>query len=76
MTVPGPRYCDFGIANKLGFMLVLHRRATHPESCKKVWTPSRMRICVKPISLMNSSFACSDNVGIVLVTLNIVLIMS
>lgn len=59
-----------------GFMLILHSFEIHPLSCSRVCTPSRMRIWVKPISLMNSSFECSDNDGIVLVTRNIVLIMS
>jgi hypothetical protein len=35
--------------------------------------PSRMRICVKPISRTNSSFVCSLRDGIVFVTLNILL---
>jgi hypothetical protein len=33
-------------------------------------------MCVKPISRMNSSLACSDRIGIVFVTLNMVLMMS
>ena len=33
-------------------------------------------MCVNPISLMNSNFECSERVGMVLVTRNIVLMMS
>src|SRR5579871_2776157 len=65
-----------GSVNVPGFMFILVSRARQPESCMYVCTPSRMRMCVKPISRVYSSFACSDNVGIVLVTLNMVLIMS
>ena len=57
-------------------MLILHSFATQPLNCRSVCTPSSMRICVKPISLMNSSFECSDSEGIVFVTRNIVLMMS
>ncbi len=57
-------------------MLILHNFARQPLSCRKDCTPSRMRIWVKPISLMNSSFECSESVGIILVTRNIVLMMS
>ena|SRR5438046_698868 len=65
-----------GGSNSSGFILILHNFATHPLSCTKVWTPSRMRMCVNPISLMNSNFECSERVGMVLVTRNIVLMMS
>lgn len=63
-------------SNCSGFMLILQSLARQPLSCRKVWTPSNIRMCVKPISLMNSSFECSDRVGIDLVTLNIVLMIS
>lgn len=66
----------FGRANSCGFMLILLSLAIQPDSCRYVCTPSRIRICVKPISLMNSSFACSESEGMVLVTLNMVLTMS
>lgn len=62
--------------NNSGFMLILQSLATQPLNCRSDCTPSKMRICVNPISLMNSSFECSDSVGIVLVTRNIVLIIS
>ena len=65
-----------GASNNAGFMLILHNFPRHPLSCKNVCTPSRIRMCVKPITLMNSSLECSDRVGIVLVTRNIVLMMS
>lgn len=64
------------LSNNSGFMLILHSFAKQPLSCRKDCTPSRIRIWVKPISLMNSSFECSESVGIVLVTRNIVLMMS
>ena len=57
-------------------MLIWHSFARQPLNCRNDCTPSRMRMCVKPISLMNSSFECSESVGMVLVTRNIVLIMS
>lgn len=57
-------------------MLSLHSLAIQPASCRYVCTPSKMRICVNPISRMNSSFVCSLSVGIVLVTLNMVEMMS
>jgi hypothetical protein len=38
--------------------------------------PSKIRMCVKPISRTNSSFVCSLRDGIVFVTLNILLMMS
>jgi hypothetical protein len=71
-------------------MLILHSRAMHPESCNRVCTPSRILMCVNPISCrrqnslqpvdgrtrMNPSFACSERESIDLVTRNMVLIMS
>lgn len=63
---------DFDGVKSSGFMLILQSLATHPLSCTNVCNPSRIRICVNPISLINSSFECSDSVGIVLVTRNIV----
>ena len=65
-----------GTSNSSGFMLIWHSFARQPLNCRNDCTPSRMRMCVKPISLMNSSFECSESVGMVLVTRNIVLIMS
>jgi len=62
--------------NKAGFMFNLHNFAMQPESCKYVCTPSKILMCVKPISLMNSSLECSDRDGMDFVTLNMVLIMS
>jgi hypothetical protein len=41
--------CD-GRTKSCGCMLILQRRAMQPESWRSVWTPSRIRICVKPIS--------------------------
>ena len=57
-------------------MLILHSLAKQPLNCRKLCTPSRILMWVKPISLMNSSLECSESVGIVLVTRNIVLMMS
>ena len=57
-------------------MLIRQSFATQPLNCRNVWTPSNIRMCVNPISLMNSSLECSGNVGMVLVTLNMVLMMS
>jgi hypothetical protein len=65
-----------GASNKSGFILILHSLARQPDNCRKVCTPSSMRMWAKPISLMNSSFECSVSVGIVFVTRNIVLMMS
>ncbi|KAG5287969.1 hypothetical protein I7I48_10010 [Histoplasma ohiense] len=67
---------DDGSWKLSGFMLIRHSLARHPLSCTSVCTPSNIRMCVKPISLMNSSLVCSESVGIVFVTRNIVLIMS
>lgn len=66
----------YAASNCSGFMLILHSLARQPLSCRKVCRPSNIRMWVKPISLMNSSFACSDSVGIVFVTRNIVLMIS
>lgn len=66
----------FGSTKRPGFMLILQSFATQPESWRYVCTPSRILMWVKPISLMNSSFACSERTGMVFVTLNIVLMMS
>lgn len=57
-------------------MLILHSLARHPQSCRYVCTPSKIRICVKPISRINSSLACSESVGKVFVTRNMVVIRS
>lgn len=57
-------------------MLILQSFDTHPLNWSRDCTPSRIRMCVKPISRMNSSFECSDSVGIVFVTRNMVLMMS
>ncbi len=57
-------------------MLILQSLAKQPLNWRKLCTPSNILMCVKPISLMNSSFECSERVGIVLVTRNMVLMMS
>jgi hypothetical protein len=65
-----------GALNSSGFMLILQSFATQPLNWRNVWTPSNIRIWVNPISLINSSFECSDKTGMLLVTLNIVLMIS
>jgi len=65
-----------GTVKSAGFMLSLQSFATQPANWRYVCMPSRMRICVKPISRTNSSFVCSLRDGIVFVTLNILLMMS
>lgn len=57
-------------------MLILQSFDTQPLSCTSDCTPSKMRMCVNPISRMNSNLECSESVGIVLVTRNMVLMMS
>jgi hypothetical protein len=65
-----------GTAKSAGFMFSLQSFATQPANWRYVCMPSRMRICVKPISRTNSSFVCSLRDGIVFVTLNMLLMMS
>jgi hypothetical protein len=65
-----------GASNSSGFMLILQSFATQPLNWRNVWTPSNIRIWVNPISLINSSFECSDKTGMLFVTLNIVLMIS
>lgn len=43
--------------NRCGFMLIFDRRATQPESWRSVCTPSRIRMCVKPISCQWSAYS-------------------
>jgi hypothetical protein len=72
----GGRRSHPGGTKSCGFMLILQSFAMQPLNWRKVCTPSKIRMWVKPISLMNSSLECSERVGMVLVTLNIVLMMS
>ena len=57
-------------------MLILQSLDTQPLSCSNDCTPSKMRMWVNPISRMNSNLECSDKVGMVFVTRNMVLMMS
>ena len=66
----------FGTTNSCGFMFSLQSFAMQPASCRYVCTPSRMRMCVKPISRTNSNLVCSESESMVLVTLNMVEMMS
>lgn len=75
-SINGPPCYFLGRSNSCGFMLSLHSFATQPASCRYVCIPSRIRMCVKPISRMNSSLVCSESSGMVFVTLNMVLMMS
>jgi hypothetical protein len=82
MSVSPPRglltsgLIHIGASNSSGFILILQSFATQPLNWRNVWTPSNIRIWVNPISLINSSFECSDKTGMLLVTLNIVLMIS
>lgn len=70
------RHYAFGGWKSSGFMLILQSLEIQPLNWSSDCTPSRIRICVKPISRMNSSLECSDSVGILFVTRNMVLMMS
>lgn len=62
--------------NSSGFMLILQSFEMQPLNCSSDCTPSKTRMCVNPISLMNSNLECSESVGMVLVTRNMVLMIS